>query len=242
MSLINIDLYKFYKIGIALAPVPIVAFRHVAICNMGWMTANRKIVLINGEFMNTRSIKLITAAMALASWLVTITPASAQSATEAQSAASLAVVVEFLANTAPDKVEAAAMRLAAPDATYVSLNFDNPELRKIMPWTGTNKGPKAFSSLFLQVSNYWKIEDFTITTKIASGEDVAIFGKFTYRSVAVGHLFTSPFSIHAKVQDGKMTYFQFMEDTYASASSFRQSGSWTVKTSKDALPFKVGAN
>ncbi|MER2105166.1 MAG: nuclear transport factor 2 family protein, partial [Pseudomonas atacamensis] len=93
--------------------------------------------------MNTRSIKLITAAMALASWLVTITPASAQSATEAQSAASLAVVVEFLANTAPDKVEAAAMRLAAPDATYVSLNFDNPELRKIMPWTGTNKGPKA---------------------------------------------------------------------------------------------------
>ena len=39
-----------------------------------------------------------------------------------------------------------------------------------------------------------------------------------------------------------MTYFQFMEDTYASASSFRQSGSWIVKTSKDALPFKVGAN
>nr|GFD05632.1 hypothetical protein [Tanacetum cinerariifolium] len=47
--------------------------------------------------------------------------------------------------------------------------------RKIMPWTGTNKGPKAFSSLFLKVSDYWKIEDFSITTKIASGEDVAIF-------------------------------------------------------------------
>ncbi|WP_233097113.1 nuclear transport factor 2 family protein [Pseudomonas sp. MF6755] len=166
---------------------------------------------------------------------------AAQSTSEAQSAASLSVVMEFLANTAPDKVEAAALKLAAPDATYVSLNFDNPELREIMPWTGTNKGPKAFSSLFLQVSNYWKIEDFTITTKIASGEDVAIFGKFTYRSVAIDRVITSPFSILAKVHDGKMTYFQFMEDTYATASSFRQSGSWTVKTSTGAAPANVGA-
>jgi ketosteroid isomerase-like protein len=166
--------------------------------------------------------------------------AAAQSTSEAQSAASLAVVMEFLANTAPDKVEAAAQRLAAPDATYVSLNFDNQELQKILPWTGTNKGPEAFSNLFLQLADYWKTEDFTVTDKIASGEDVAIFGKFTYRSIAVDRVFTSPFSVHAKVRDGKMVYFQFMEDTYASASSFRQSGSWTVKTSEDAGPFKVG--
>ncbi|WP_233787656.1 nuclear transport factor 2 family protein [Pseudomonas yangonensis] len=187
-------------------------------------------------------IKSLFAAITLAACIVTVTPAVAQLTSEAQSAASLSVVMEFLANTAPDKVEAAAEKLAAPDATYVSLNFDNPELREIMPWTGTNKGPKAFSSLFLQVQDYWKIEDFTISTKIASGEDVAIFGKFTYRSVAVDQVFTSPFSIHAKVRDGKMTYFQFMEDTYASASSFRQSGSWTVKTSANSAPFTVAAD
>ncbi|SCW78345.1 MULTISPECIES: nuclear transport factor 2 family protein [unclassified Pseudomonas] len=187
-------------------------------------------------------IKSLVAAITLTASILTATPVAAQSTNEAQSAASLSVVMEFLANTAPDKVEAAAQRLAAPDATYVSLNFDNPELKKILPWTGTNKGPKAFSSLFMQVSDYWKIEDFTISTKIASGEDVAIFGKFTYRSVAVDQVFTSPFSIHAKVRDGKMTDFQFMEDTYASASSFRQSGSWTVKTSMNAAPFTVGAD
>ncbi|WP_417703031.1 nuclear transport factor 2 family protein [Pseudomonas sp.] len=192
--------------------------------------------------MITPKIKSLAAAIMLAACIVTVTPAVAQSTSEAQATASLSVVMEFLANTAPDKVEAAAEKLAAPDATYVSLNFDNPELRKILPWTGTNKGPKAFSSLFLQVQDYWKIEDFTISTKIASGEDVAIFGKFTYRSVAVDQVFTSPFSIHAKVRDGKMTYFQFMEDTYASASSFRQSGSWTVKTSANAAPFTVAAD
>ncbi|WP_199287562.1 nuclear transport factor 2 family protein [Pollutimonas thiosulfatoxidans] len=181
----------------------------------------------------------LAAGMSLAS-ISTVTPAQAQSTSEAQAAASLSVVMEFLSNTGPDKVEAAAERLVAPDATYVSLNFDNPELKKILPWTGTNKGPKAYSSVFMQVGSYWKIEDFTITDKIAAGEDVAIFGKFTYRSVAVGDVFTSPFAILAKVRDGKMTYFQFMEDTYASSSSFRQSGSWTVKTTKAKPSFSVG--
>jgi len=114
------------------------------------------------------------------------------------SAASLNILMEFLSNTAPDKVEAAADRLVAPDATYVSLNFSNPELKKIMPWTGTDKGPRAYSGTFLGVANYWKIEDFTVTDKFASGEDVAVFGKFTHRSVALGHVITSPFSIHAK--------------------------------------------
>lgn len=185
-------------------------------------------------------IKSLAAVITLAASLLTVTPAAAQSTSEAQSAASLSVVMEFLANTAPDKVEAAAERLVAPDATYISLNFDNPELKKILPWTGTNKGPEAFSGLFLQLADYWKTEDFTVTDKIASGEDVAIFGKFTYRSLAVDQVFTSPFSIHAKVRDGKMIYFQFMEDTYASASSFRQSGSWTVKTLEDTTPFTVG--
>jgi len=192
--------------------------------------------------MNTfPQIKSLVAALTLSASILIVAPAVAQSTSEAQSAASLSVVMEFLANTAPDKVEAAAQRLAAPDATYVSLNFDNPELQKILPWTGTNKGPKAFSSLFLQLADYWKTEDFTITTEIASGEDVAIFGTFTYRSITVDQVFTSPFSIHAKVRDGKMIYFQFMEDTYASASSFRQSGSWTMKTPANAASFKVGA-
>lgn len=186
------------------------------------------------------AIIALTASMA-ATTILTVTPAAAQLTSDSQSEASLSVVMEFLSNTTPDKVEDAAKRLVAHDATYVSLNFENPELQQILPWTGTNYGPTAFSSLFLQLANYWKTEDFTITDQIASGEDVAIFGKFTYRSLAVDDVFTSPFSIHAKVRDGKITYFQFMEDTYASASSFRKSGSWTVKTLEDLASFTVGA-
>jgi hypothetical protein len=34
------------------------------------------------------------------------------------------VMKEFLQNTAPDKVQAAARRLVADEVTYISLNFD----------------------------------------------------------------------------------------------------------------------
>ncbi|QBE67015.1 nuclear transport factor 2 family protein [Pseudoduganella lutea] len=170
--------------------------------------------------------------------------ASSASAREpAKAAASRApidVVKEFLENTAPDKVDAAAKRLVAPDATYISLTFDNPELKKIEPWAGKSTGPAGFSTTFSRVAKYWKIEDFKITDMFGSGENVAVFGTFTYRSVAVGTLFSSPFSIHSKVRNGKIVYFQFMEDTYASAASFRQSGSWTVKTDPGAPAFEVG--
>jgi hypothetical protein len=31
--------------------------------------------------------------------------------------------------------------LVTPDVTYVSLNYSNPDLKKIMPWAGTSHGP-----------------------------------------------------------------------------------------------------
>jgi len=35
-------------------------------------------------------------------------------------------------------------RIVAPDATYISLNSEDAELNKIMPWAGTSHGPQAF--------------------------------------------------------------------------------------------------
>ena len=35
-------------------------------------------------------------------------------------------------------------RVVAEDATYVSLNTENDELKKILPWAGTSRGPQAF--------------------------------------------------------------------------------------------------
>ncbi len=152
----------------------------------------------------------------------------------------LDVISAFLSNTAPDKITDASQKLVASDATYVSLNFENPELKQIEPWTGTSKGPAGFISTFVRVQKYWDILDFKVSDMFSSGENVAVFGRFTYRSKAVGNTFTSPFAILAKVNDGKIEYFQFMEDTYATASSFRRSGKWLVKTDPTKDAYLVG--
>ncbi|OLF53924.1 nuclear transport factor 2 family protein [Pseudomonas chlororaphis] len=150
------------------------------------------------------------------------------------------VVSAFLANSGKDSVAHAAARLVSEDATYVSLNFDNPELQQIEPWAGTRKGRQIYIDTFSNVGTYWDINDFAVTDIFSEGEKVAVFGSFTYTSVGVGNRFTSPFSILARVVDGKIVYFQFMEDTYASAKSFRVSGEWVIQSTKGGEVFGVG--
>jgi hypothetical protein len=50
---------------------------------------------------------------------------------------------------------------------------------------------------------------------------------------------TSLFSILAKVREQKIVYFQFMEDTFATASPFRVSGSWRVHNDPEGEAFDV---
>ena len=146
------------------------------------------------------------------------------------------VVGEWLKNLLHPEV---VNRLVAADATYVSLNFDSPELKKILPWAGTSHGPDAFIGNLSEMFRRWQNENFEVTSMFESGEDVAVFGRFTYRSNSLGKTVTSPFSIHVKVIDGKVTYLQFLEDTYATAASFRLTGSWTVQTVTDETPYAV---
>jgi uncharacterized protein len=148
------------------------------------------------------------------------------------------VLRAFLVNSGKETVKQAAQALVAEDATYISLNFENPELAQIEPWTGTRKGRQIYIDTFSNVGTYWEVNDFQITDLISEGETVAVFGQFTYTSVELRHRFTSPLAIKATVHNGLITFFQFMEDTYASARSFRKSGSWEVQN--NGRTFQVG--
>jgi uncharacterized protein len=129
--------------------------------------------------------------------------------------------------------------VVAPDATYVSLNTENPELSKIMPWAGTSRGPQAVLGYLGEMFTRWETQAFNVTTMFASGENVAVFGDFRYKSNSLGKVVSSPFSILVKVVDGKVTYLQYLEDSYATAASFRKDGSWTILTEPGAEPFQV---
>jgi hypothetical protein len=120
--------------------------------------------------------------------------------------------------------------LVADDFTYVSLNYDNPDLKKLMPWAGTARGPESIVKTFVDVGRYWETQAFETEALFSSGENVAMFGRFTYKSKMLAKVVTSPFAIFAKVTDGRCTYMQFMEDTFATGASFRSGGSWTFRS------------
>jgi uncharacterized protein len=144
------------------------------------------------------------------------------------------VVAQWLQNLMDPEV---VHKLIAPDAVYVSLNTENAELKKILPWAGTSHGSQAFLDALVAIFQRWENQAFNVTTMFGDGEDVAVFGDFQYRSHSLGKVVTSPFSIHVKVVDGRVSYVQFLEDTYATAASFRKAGSWTVQTEPEATPF-----
>jgi len=108
-----------------------------------------------------------------------------------------------------------------------------------MPWAGTSHGPQAFLDNLGEMFARWENQAFNVTTMFAADENAAIFGDFRYRSNSLGKVVSSPFSILAKVVDGKVTYLQFFEDSYATAASFRRNGIWTIQTESGAEPFEV---
>ena len=130
----------------------------------------------------------------------------------------------LLGATDPEVVQ----RIVDPSATYVSLTFENTELKKLMPWAGVHKdGPAAILWTFQHVNSFWKIEDLTIEDAFGSNDKVAIFGRFTTHSVRLKKRFTSPFAVLCRLRNARVIYMQYMEDTFGTGSTFRSSGSWT---------------
>lgn len=119
------------------------------------------------------------------------------------------------------------------DFTYVSLNYENPELKQIMPWAGTTKGTEGLVQTFIDVSRYWTVDDFRIQDSFENENGAALFGTFTYTSNTLGKTVTSPFAVLARGENGKLSYVQFMEDTFATVRSFRESGEYRIKANPD---------
>ena len=116
--------------------------------------------------------------------------------------------------------------LTTKDVVYVSLNFNNPELHKVLPWAGTNRGPQSIVDVFNGIGRVWETKAFEVKDVIADEHNVAMFGSFTYKSRTLGKEITSPFALLARVTEDKISYVQFMEDTFGTAGSFRAAGTW----------------
>lgn len=120
--------------------------------------------------------------------------------------------------------------LVADEFTYVSMNYENKDLKKIMPWCGTSHGVENLVRTFVDVGRFWRVDDFSIEAIFGQDENVAVFGRFTYTSTVLSKRVTSPFAVYAKVCSGRCTYMQFMEDTFATGASFRSGGTWIFRS------------
>jgi uncharacterized protein len=131
--------------------------------------------------------------------------------------------------------------LTTADVTYVSLNFDNPELHKVLPWAGTNRGSQSIVDAFTGIGRVWETKAFEVRDVIANEQNVAMFGSFTYKTRTVGKEITSPFALLARVKEGKISYVQFLEDTFGTAGSLRASGTWNFRSVATGGDVSVGS-
>ena len=129
--------------------------------------------------------------------------------------------------------------LCTPDVTYVSLNYNNPDLRKIMPRCGTGRGVDAIIKTFNDVARYWNIDSFTPEEIFGEADKVAMFGRFTYTSIKLQKTVTTPFAIFCTLKDERVNYMQFMEDTFCTASSFRSGGTWRFQSDPDGAEIEI---
>ena len=130
-------------------------------------------------------------------------------------------------------------RLVAPDATYVSLNYSDPDLKRVMPWAGTGHGPEGIVQTFVDVDRYWETLEFKSEALFGDDSNAAMFGRFTYRSRVLGKEVTSPFAVYVRVAEGMCVYMQFMEDTFATTESFRSGGSWQIRSNPNGEEISV---
>jgi uncharacterized protein len=88
----------------------------------------------------------------------------------------------------------------------------------------------AIANTFRQVSEYWIIDAFNLQFIFGEGENVAVFGDFTYTSRKLRKQIRTPFAILLRLESGKITHMQFMEDTFCTAASFRSGGVWRFQS------------
>lgn len=141
----------------------------------------------------------------------------------------------FSLDTLDDAVET----YVADDAEYISLNFENETLQKIEPWAGTSRGKDAFKKNFTGVLTQWEVTSFSPEIQIEEGDTAMMFGKFSLKSKSLGQEAGSPMAAIARVVEGKIVRFIYLEDTLATALTFKKGGELTFNTLLGGSDFTI---
>jgi uncharacterized protein len=91
-----------------------------------------------------------------------------------------------------------------------------------MPWTGRRTQGDQAPDFFSVMWTYFVAGKSTanVDDMISDGKNVVITGTFTHVVEQNGNTFTTPVSLHIKVENGKINYLQLYEDTLLISQAF----------------------
>lgn len=113
----------------------------------------------------------------------------------------------------------------------------DPESTIAIPWLGRYHGPAGAREFIAHLQANIDVIGFGPQTVVAEGDQVAVFGTFSYRAQSTGRQFDSNYAIRMKMRGEKICEYFFHENTYAVAAAFRTGGSWTMNA--DSRAFQV---
>jgi uncharacterized protein len=129
-----------------------------------------------------------------------------------------------------DNDPASIERYFTPDIEYTVIGMTIPAVEKaVIPWLGHYHGHDGAKQFFSHLQNNIEVIGFSPQSFIEQGDQVAVFGAFTYKAVSTQKEFESDYAIRIQMRDGKISHYHFFENTFAIGEAFRHSGSWDIE-------------
>jgi len=90
-----------------------------------------------------------------------------------------------------------------------------------IPWSGTWKGPAGVGDFFARLAAVADTRRFEPEQYLESGETVVALGQWAAIARATGKPFASSWAMTWKFKDGKVDFYEALEDTSVIAKAFR---------------------
>jgi ketosteroid isomerase-like protein len=148
---------------------------------------------------------------------------------------------EYLEAVARGEGAAAAERYFHPEITYIVNGPPSPaeavdlpalssELHSALPWLGMYRGLDEVRAFLAHMHSNLDVTGVGPREIVGDDQRAAVFGWFGLRSRTADREVRIAFSVLVEGRDGKITRYQFLENTFDVSLAFRSGGPWTFQT------------
>lgn len=112
----------------------------------------------------------------------------------------------------------AALEFVSEDANFIAVLGDDAKER--FSFYGNYRGHAGVRQFLKNLADSYDTQEFTVYKTLGDEEHAVMWGHFKHVIKATGHLFESDWALICAVSDGKITQYQFYEDTAALEQCF----------------------